>query len=235
MDLSRYKVLSFDCYGTLIDWDSGLASQLQRIAPYQDTDELLQRYGVFEAGIERDHPTMLYREVVASAVRMVAESLGLEIPASLAAEIGDSVGDWQPFPDSVAALAKLGKHCKLIVLSNVDRQSFAGSSQQLGDPFDALLSAEDIGSYKPSARNFEALLAHIDSMGIDRAGHLHVAQSLFHDHAPAKAMGIDTVWINRRQNQPTEGASGPSLNVVPDAEFPDMAAFTEALIAAKAD
>lgn len=233
MDLQKYTVLSFDCYGTLIDWDAGLAGQLKRIAPDLDADELLQRYAVFEAEIEHESPTMLYRNVVATAATKLAESLDREIPEALAADIGGSVGEWPPFPDSVAALAALKDHCTLVVLSNVDRTSFAGSSAQLGDPFDTLISAEDVGSYKPSHRNFEALLAHIDALGIDRSAHLHVAQSLFHDHAPAKELGIDSVWINRRQGKTSEGASGPSLDVVPDAEFPDMASFAAALVAAK--
>lgn len=233
MDLGKYKVLSFDCYGTLIDWDTGLAGQLKRIAPDMSEDELLQRYSVFEAEVEHENPTMLYSDVVTNTAKKLAESLNREISDALAADIGGSVGEWPPFPDSVEALAELRKLCTLVVLSNVDRTSFAGSSAQLGDPFHSLITAEDVGSYKPNPRNFEALLAHVDELGIDRSEHLHVAQSLFHDHAPAKAFGIDTVWINRRHNKETEGASGPNLDVTPDAEYPDMESFTAALIAAK--
>lgn len=233
MNLGTYKALSFDCYGTLIDWDAGLAGQLKRIAPDLADDDLLQRYSVYEAQIEHENPTMLYREVVTRAAKLLADSLDRDIPDALAADIGGSVGEWPPFPDSASALAQLKEHCTLVVLSNVDRQSFVGSSAQLGDPFHSLLTAEDIGSYKPDVRNFEALLAHIDALGIDRAEHLHVAQSLFHDHAPAKAMGIDTVWINRRHSKSSEGASGPALDVTPDAEYPDMASFTAALVKAK--
>lgn len=233
MDLRNYTILSFDCYGTLIDWDAGLASQLRRIAPDMTDDELLKQYSVFEAEIEHASPTTLYRDVVRQAATRLAESLGRDISDALAADIGGSVGSWPPFPDSVEALATLKQHCKLVVLSNVDRQSFAGSSTQLGDPFDTVITAEDVGSYKPSLRNFEALLEHIDGLGIDRSQHLHVAQSLFHDHAPAQELGIDSVWINRRHGKSGEGASGPSLNVVPQAEFPDMASFTAALVEAK--
>lgn len=233
MDLGKYKVLSFDCYGTLIDWDAGLAGQLKRIAPDLDADELLQRYAKIEAEVEREHPTMLYSDVITHGAKLLAESLDREIPDALAADIGGSVGEWPPFPDSVEALAQLREHCDLVVLSNVDRKSFSGSSAQLGDPFHSVITAEDVGSYKPAAANFEALLAHIDAMGIDRSQHLHVAQSLFHDHAPAKAMGIDTLWINRRIGKDTEGASGPKLDVTPDAEYPDMASFAAALAAAK--
>lgn len=234
MDLATYKVLSFDCYGTLIDWDAGLSGELRRIGTDLGDDDLLQKYAVFEAEIERKHPTMRYRDVVAKAAALLGESLGKEISSELAVEIGGSVGQWPPFPDSVQALADLKEHCDLVVLSNVDRQSFAGSSAQLGEPFHSVITAEDVGSYKPDSRNFEALLAHIEDMGVDRTQHLHVAQSLFHDHAPAKAMGIDTVWINRRHNMESEGASGPALDVTPDAEFPDMASFAAALVAARA-
>jgi 2-haloacid dehalogenase len=233
MDLRRYEILSFDCYGTLIDWDAGLVAQLKRISTDVDDDQILQRYAVFEAEIEQDHPTMLYSDVVTEAARMLARSLDRDVPEALVADIGASVGQWPPFPDSVDALAELKLHCKLIVLSNVDRKSFAGSSTQLGDPFHSVITAEDVGSYKPAAPNFQALLAHIDELGIDRSAHLHVAQSLFHDHKPAKALGIDTVWINRRQGKSNEGASGPVLDVTPDAEFPDMTSFTAALVEAK--
>lgn len=234
MDLGKYKVLSFDCYGTLIDWDAGLAGQLKRIAPDVDDDDLLQRYAVFEADIEHRHPTMLYSDVIANAGRKLAESLDRDVSDALLADIGGSVGTWPPFPDSVAALAALKQHCDLVVLSNVDRTSFSGSSAQLGDPFHSVLTAEDVGSYKPAAANFEALLAHIDAMGVDRSEHLHVAQSLFHDHVPAQALGIDTLWINRRAGKTSEGASGPMLDVTPDAEYPNMASFASALVDAKA-
>lgn len=233
MDLAKYKVLSFDCYGTLIDWDAGLATQLKRIAPDFEEDELLQRYAVFEAQIELESPTMLYSDVVTHSATLLAKSLDRDITDALAADIGGSVGEWPPFLDSVDALEQLRQHCDLVVLSNVDHKSFSGSSAQLGDPFHSVITAEDVGSYKPAAANFEALLQHIDARGFNRAQHLHVAQSLFHDHAPAKAMGIDTLWINRRLGKETEGASGPNLDVTPDAEYPDMASFAAALVTAK--
>lgn len=233
MDFRNYQVLSFDCYGTLIDWDAGLSAQLKRMAPDVSDDELLQRYAKIEAEVEHTNPTMLYREVVAKAARALAHDLGRDVSDALIADIGGSIGSWPPFPDSVEALATLREHCTLVVLSNVDKQSFAGSSAQLGEPFHSVITAEDVGSYKPSLRNFEALLEHIDALGIERAHHLHVAQSLFHDHAPAKELGIDSVWINRRQGKTGEGASGPVLDVVPPAQFPDMASFTAALVESK--
>ncbi len=230
MDLHTFSVLSFDCYGTLIDWDAGLGAHLRQIAPDLDENDLLQRYAAIEAEMEHKHPTMLYREIVTATATRLGEDLGVDVSPELANAIGASIGTWPPFPDSVEALAELKRHCTLIVLSNVDRQSFAGSASLLGDPFDAVLTAEDIGSYKPSLRNFAALMAYVDSTG-GTGKHLHVAQSLFHDHAPAKELGLPTVWINRRSSKTGEGASGPALDVVPDREFPDMESFTAAFLA----
>jgi 2-haloalkanoic acid dehalogenase type II len=230
MDLRDVTVLSFDCYGTLIDWDAGLIAQLRRISPDLDEDDALQRYAGIEADIEHTHPTMLYRDVVAATARQFGQAIGVPVPDELAADIGGSIGTWPAFPDSAEALAALKPHCTLVVLSNVDRLSFAGSAALLGDPFDTVLTAEEIGSYKPDRRNFEALMAHVDAIG-GTGRHLHVAQSLFHDHVPAKAMGLPTAWINRRGMKTSEGASGHSLDISPDWEFPDMHSFAAALLA----
>lgn len=229
MELCNFKVLSFDCYGTLIDWDAGLVNQLRSIAPDLGEDELLSRYANQESRIQTATPAMLYRNVVAEAAKALAAELGESLSDEEAAVMGNSVGSWPPFPDSVNALASLRKHCQLVVLSNTDRQSFAGSSAQLGDPFDGVLLAEDIGSYKPSHRNFDSLVAWLSEHGFAPGEHLHVAQSLFHDHVPGKAFGMTTAWINRRHNKPGEGASGPELDVHPDFEFPDMQSFAAAM------
>lgn len=232
MDLRKFTVLSFDCYGTLIDWDAGLASHLKEIAPDLSEDDMLERYAAIEAEIEQSNPTMLYRDVVALAAKRLGEYLERDVSDTLAADIGGSIGTWPAFPDSVAALTELKQHCTLVVLSNVDRQSFTGSAALLGDPFHAVLTAEDIGSYKPDPHNFHALMAYVEEIG-GTGKHLHVAQSLFHDHAPAKALGLPTAWINRRSMQSGEGASGPALDVMPDWEFPDMQSFTAALMSGR--
>ncbi|MCA9834682.1 MAG: HAD-IA family hydrolase [Thermomicrobiales bacterium] len=234
MELRKFKVLSFDCYGTLIDWDSGLKAQIQMIAPDIDPEELLGKYAVHEARIEHEDPTAPYRQVVAQAAKAMADEIGRPISMEQATAIGHSVGTWPPFPDSVDALARLKQHCTLVVLSNTDRQSFAGSSAQLGDPFDGVLLAEDIGSYKPSLKNFEALNTWLAEHGYSHDEHLHVAQSLFHDHVPGKACGWTTAWINRRNGMEGEGASGPMLDVTPDYEFPDMKSFADAMDASVA-
>lgn len=232
MDLRNFDVLSFDCYGTLIDWDAGLSAQLKRIAPDVAEDDLLARYAPIEAEIEHENPTMLYSDIVARTAKRLGEDMGRDVPDALAADIGGSIGSWPPFPDSAAALADLKQHVTLVVLSNVDIASFSGSAALLGDPFTAVLTAEEIGSYKPDRRNFKALMAYVESIG-GTGKHLHVAQSLFHDHAPAKELGLPTAWINRRSGSSSQGASGPELDVTPDWEFPDMRSFTDALIAAK--
>lgn len=231
MNLNDVDALSFDCYGTLIDWESGLAEQLGKIAPDLDDETRLTTYADIEAELERDQPTTPYREIVLQAALAFGEAVGIAVTPELAEEIGASVGDWPAFADSAEALAQLQPRYKLIILSNIDNQSFAGSNRQLGVEFDAVLTAEDIGSYKPSPRNFEALLAHVDAMGIPRHRLVHVAQSLFHDHVPAKDAGLTTVWINRRHNRPGTGATPEAAPVQPDWEFPSMAAFAEAALA----
>jgi len=146
-----------------------------------------------------------------------------------AQRLGSSVPDWPAFPDSAAALASLAGRYKLIVLSNVDRASFAGSSARLGVEFDAVVTAEDVGSYKPSHLNFSALKAAATGLGVERGRLLHVAQSLFHDHVPGKRASLPTVWINRRRDRPGWGATpAPGSDVTPDWEFPTMAAFAQA-------
>ncbi len=152
------------------------------------------------------------------------------MPDELAEEIGGSVPEWPAFPDSVEALRRLKRRYRLIILSNVDRKSLAGSTRRLGIEFDAVLTAEDIGSYKPDPRNFEALLAKIEEMGIAQDRLLHVAQSLFHDHVPAKAAGLATAWIDRRAGKPGAGATPiPENAPEPDWRFTSLAEFADAV------
>lgn len=234
MNLTDFDALSFDCYGTLIDWEDGLRNGLSKVAALApgapDVDTLLETYGEVEARTEREHPAMRYPEIIARSVTATGAAHGIEVPESLAAEIGASVPQWPAFPDSREALQRLKARYKLIILSNVDRQSFAGSNERLGVEFDAVLTAEDIGSYKPNPRNFEALLARIEEMGIAKGRLLHVAQSLFHDHVPAKAAGLATVWIDRRAGKPGAGATPiPADAPEPDWRFTSMAEFADAV------
>jgi len=167
--------------------------------------------------------------VLARSLRQLGGQLGAPVTDEDAARLAGSVPDWPAFPDSPAALAALSQRFKLIILSNVDRASFAGSNRRLGVEFTSILTAEDIGSYKPAQRNFDALTAEAARLGITPGKLLHVAQSLFHDHVPAKRAGLRTVWINRRHADPGWGATPePSAPVTPDWEFPSMAAFAAA-------
>jgi 2-haloalkanoic acid dehalogenase type II len=234
MNLNDFDALSFDCYGTLIDWESGLTVGLQKIAALStsrlDLDLLLETYGACEAEVECSQPGLLYPEVIARSAIAAGAIHGIAVPEPLAAELGQSVPDWPAFPDSAKALARLKQRYKLIILSNVDRESFAASNTRLNVSFDAILTAQDIGSYKPSPANFDALLAKLGEMSIPRDRLLHVAQSLFHDHVPAKAIGLPTVWIDRRSDKTGTGATPtPGSSVQPDWTFTSMGAFADAV------
>ena len=234
MHLTDFEALSFDCYGTLIDWEAGLSAVLVPWARAHGLDvteeQLLTEYSAAEAAAEAEHPADLYPDVLARSMRVVGGRLGAEVTAEEAARLAGSVPDWPAFADSRDALAALGTRFKLIILSNVDRASFAGSNARLGVEFTGVITAQDVGSYKPSQRNFDALLSEAARLGVGPGKLLHVAQSLFHDHVPAKRARLPTVWINRRHARPGWGATPePPAPVTPDWEFPSMAAFAAAV------
>ena len=234
MKLSDFDALSFDCYGTLIDWEHGLRGGLMKVASLSpkapDLDTLLETYAEAEAAAARENPGMRYPEIISHSIKATGSAHGIDVPEGLAMEIGASVPQWPAFPDSEEALQRLKQRYKLIILSNVDRQSFAGSNRRLGVEFDAILTAEDIGSYKPNPRNFEALFEKTAEMGIEKGRLLHVAQSLFHDHVPAKAAGMTTVWIDRRAGMKGSGATPvPDNAPQPDWRFTSMAEFADAV------
>jgi putative hydrolase of the HAD superfamily len=234
LDLTTFGALSFDCYGTLIDWEAGIAAVLGPWAREQDLgasdEELLLAYADGEAAAERDHPAARYPDVLAMAFRHAGDALGAPVSDTWARRLGDSVPDWPAFPDSADALARLARRYKLIILSNVHRDGFAGSNRQLRGDFAAIITAEDVGAYKPAANHFRALDAALPGLGVERAELLHVAQSLFHDHVPAKREGLPSVWINRRHDRPGWGATPePTDAWAVDLEFSSMAAFTDAV------
>lgn len=234
MRFNDFDALSFDCYGTLIDWEYGLRQGLERVSLLAshplNVSELLETYAGAESRAESEHPDLPYPAIIERGIVATGAAHGVETPAGLAAEIGASVPEWPAFSDSTQALDRLSRRFKLIILSNVDRASFAASNARLGAAFDAILTAEDIGSYKPDSRNFAALIAQAGSMAVAANRLLHVAQSLFHDHVPAKAAGLATVWIDRRQGLPGYGATPvPALDVAPDWTFGSMAEFADAV------
>jgi 2-haloacid dehalogenase len=237
MNLADYKVLSFDCYGTLIDWEAGIAAVLRpwasEVGLALDDEQLLAAYAGSEAAVERELPTTPYPEVLATAFRRTGELLGRTVDDGWAQRLGGSVPDWPAFPDSADALASLAAHYQLIIVSNVHRAGFAASNQRLRGRFAAVITAEDVGAYKPAEPHFRALLGTLEELGVARSQLLHVAQSLFHDHVPARKAGLRSVWINRRHDRPGWGATPePSEDWGYDLEFRSMADFAAAAHAA---
>lgn len=234
-DFRPYRALSFDCYGTLIDWEAGIRNALQPWAAAHAVDEsaeqLLDRFGSHENGIESDTPGLRYPEVLAEALRRIGRDLGVEVTDEEASEFGASVGSWPAFDDTAATLRRLQQRYMLIILSNIDRASFARSNRRLGVTFDLILTAEDIGSYKPDPANFDRLLREIGSIGIERGELLHVAQSLFHDHGPAQRIGLPSVWIDRYGTAAGTGAT-PRTDVQVEWRYSSLSEFADEALAA---
>ncbi|HWV84232.1 MAG TPA: haloacid dehalogenase type II [Capillimicrobium sp.] len=218
LDPTAYDVLTFDCYGTIIDWDTGLLGAYRPVlAAHGARDvsdaELLDLYARFERDLEHG-PHRRYREVVGGALQRIGQELGASpISDEEADAAGGSVGAWPPFPDSAAALARLQRRYRLIAVTNCDDDLFAGSQDQLGLRFDAIVTAQQVGAYKPDHRMFEAAFARA---GVPQERILHVAQSLYHDHEPARALGLTSVWIDRRGEGTTAGTTAAPALVLPD-------------------
>lgn len=211
MKLTDFSTLTFDCYGTLIDWESGMLSGLspltKRLPKALTRDELLQAHAYHESTQQKWTPGKRYSELLAIVYKRLAENWGISVTTEECAAYGQSVKNWPAFADSAESLQYLKQHFKLVILSNVDNQSFAGSQQRLQVDFDAVYTAEDIGSYKPSDRNFEYMLEHLAHRGINRESILHTAESMFHDHVPGKRHNLSSCWIYRRHDQDGFGAT----------------------------
>ena len=227
LDYSQCEALTFDCYGTLIDWETGLIDAFGAAfsRPY-DPEDLLSRFAAHEARLEAG-PYLRYRDVLAGSLRGVAAELNEGPSDAQVAAFALSVEQWPAFTDSAAALARLQSRFKLGVITNCDDDLFAASNARLGITFDWVITAQQVRSYKPAQANF---LAAFDRLALPRERILHVAQSLFHDHLPAKKVGLQTVWINRRAGRSRGGAT-PAAEVLPDATFPDLASFAAAALA----
>jgi 2-haloacid dehalogenase len=211
MKLTDYRALTYDSYGTLIDWETGMIDALKPLAsraPRALTrNEILEAHARHESAQQVQTPTKPYRELLAIVHRRLAEEWGVPVNWSECADYGASIKNWPPFPDTPGALQYLKRHFKLAILSNVDNQSFSASNEKLGVHFDAVYTAEDCGSYKPSIRNFEYMLSKLKTLGIEKHQILHTAESLFHDHAPANAIGLASCWIHRRHGGAGFGAT----------------------------
>ena len=203
--LSDFEVLSFDCYGTLIDWETGIWDALQPLIMHNGgarmgRGEALAAFAGQENRIEEIRPALPYPEVLARVHAALAAEAGLRTTAALDRDFARSIGHWPAFPDTAEALHFLQTRFRLVILSNVDRQGFAASNRKLGVAFDAIYTAEEIGSYKPSPANFRFLVERIGAdLGVGPERILHAAQSLYHDHAPARACGLANCWIDRQR------------------------------------
>jgi len=231
--LSDFKVLTFDCYGTLIDWESGIARALLPLssqAPIQiSREQLLQTFAKHEVAQQTETPAMPYAQLLARVYTRLAGEWMLSVSSGAADAFGASIADWPEFADSVSALQYLKRHYRLVILSNVDRNSFGASNARLKVEFDAIYTAQDIGSYKPDPRNFEYMLRHLDDdFGLQPSDVLHTAQSLFHDHTLANLFGVASAWIDRRKQQAGGATLPPSIIPGYNFRFEDMAGMVGA-------
>jgi len=222
MDFSRFTAISFDCYGTLIEWEAGILPALQAVLRRNARDlsdaAILELYGEFEAEAESG-PYQSYRNVLQSVVRAFGDRLEFTPTPSDIRSLPESVPTWPPFPDTVAGLRELKKRYKLAVISNIDDDLFTETRKHLGVEFDIVVTAEQAQSYKPSIRNFELALRALE---ITPERLLHVGQSVYHDVIPAQSLGISTVWVNRKSARPGVGAVRAAAGK-PELEVPDLA------------
>lgn len=226
IDFRSFDALTFDCYGTLIDWETGILHALQPVLAPRGVeaapDDLLERYARHEAALEAgDYLT--YREVVARSLAGLAGDYGFAPSEDEMQEFAAAVAAWPAFSDSASALRRLADRFALGVITNCDDDLFAHSNRRLGVTFTWVVTAQQVGSYKPNPRNFAAALQTMD-LPVDRV--LHVAQSLYHDHAPAQQAGLTTVWVDRRHDKPGFGATPPAA-ATPDLTVTDMRTFAD--------
>ena len=221
MNFNQFEILTFDCYGTLIDWESGILSALKKLLAAKENklsdDQILELFAEFESEAESGE-YIKYREVLKRVVVKIGEKLNFYPTEAELNSLANSLKNWQPFPDTVEALKALKQKYKLGIISNIDEDLFADSAKHLQVEFDYLITAEKAKSYKPSVNNFEVALQEI---GVSKDKILHVAQSIYHDTVTAKSLGLSTVWVNRRQGKEGFGAT-LSARATPDLEVPDL-------------
>ena len=221
MDFDSFRVLTFDCYGTLIDWEAGILNAMRTILAEHGKnpsgEEILALFGTLESHIEASGYRP-YRDVLAMVVDGFGEALRFEPSTEERTALAESVPDWEPFDDTVVALRALGERYRLAVISNIDDDLFRASAARLGVEFDEVVTAEQVGSYKPSLKNFHVAF---ERLGHGPDGILHVAQILYHDIAPACTLGLRNVWINRRKEKKGHGATSPAT-ATPDLEVANL-------------
>lgn len=235
MKLTDFKMLTYDTYGTLIDWESGIYNALQplldKVPVRLNRDEVLELFASFEIAQQRETPQLIYSSLLAEVARSVAAKWQIKISDEEAVEFGRSVKHWPEFSDSAESLKYLRQHYRMATLTNCDRISYMGSNSRLEIEWDAIYTAQDVGSYKPSLYNFEYMFERVRrDLGVLPHEILHVAQSLTHDMVPASAMGMTKVWINRRHGQEGHGATAPPEgDFTIEWEFNSMADFAGAV------
>ena len=234
MNYNDFKFLSFDCYGTLIDWESGIWNAFQPVILFNNRNDLtrekvLRNFALLESEQQKQTPSMLYSEILFNVHKKFTEENELKSTDELDKNFGSSVPFWPAFADSADALRILKSKFKLVILSNVNVTGFTSSNRWLGVEFDEIYTAEHVGSYKPNPSNFEYMFDNLKKAhDAEKKDILHVAQSLFHDHVPAKDFGMNTVWIDR-QNL-SKGGNWGATKVVenqpkPDVIFEDLISF----------
>lgn len=226
MRLSDFSVLTFDCYGTLIDWEAGIEQAIQPWLEAQGAtpsrDALLRAFGRYESHHQEASPGLRYPALLAAVHKDIAKEFDVAPDEAAARAFGASVAAWPAFPDTPDALRYLKQHYKLVILSNVDRESFRHSAARLGVELDAVYTAEEIGSYKPDPRNFQYMLDRLADLGIERADILHTAESLHHDHVQASRFGLATCWIRRRFGSGSTASGRDGIEVSPNFTFATM-------------
>ncbi len=233
MNRSRLLAISFDCYGTLIDWEAGIVPVIRNILAKHghllSDASILELYAEFEAEAESGS-YRTYREVLECVVASFAHKFDFDAGKSEQRSLHESIPNWRPFADTVEALHQLQKTYKLVIISNIDDSLFADTRKHLEVDFDAVITAEQARSYKPSLNNFQLALT---TMGITSDQLLHAAQSVYHDVVPAKSLGIATAWVNRRSARPGVGAvirsTASEDDTKPDLTVPDLASLVKAL------
>lgn len=213
-NFKKYKLISFDCYGTLIDWEQGLGSAMRVLlndkANSFNMEEALQLYASAEAELEQGS-YMPYSEIMMKAISQVCDNLGVITSDMEKGRFVKSVGEWQPFPDSTVTLNRLQTEYRIALISNIDNDTIIDTQRTLDVEFDHIITAQQVKAYKPNPIVFEAAL---DKFRIHKTEWLHVAQSLYHDIAPARDLGIDSIWVNRRYGKVGSGAT-PFHNIKP--------------------
>lgn len=233
MKLTDFKALTFDVYGTLIDWETGMVTGLKplvdKVGRELSRDEILEAHAFHESTTQRWTPAKTYSDLLAVVYRRLAEEWNVEVSWEECQAYGLSVRQWPAFDDSREALSYLKQHYKLVVLTNTDNTSFSGSNARLGVHFDGVYTAEDVGSYKPSGRNFDYMIEMLARRGIQKHEILHTAESMFHDHAPANKYGLANCWIYRRHDKEGFGATmNPGEMPKVDFQFNSMAELVDA-------